>query len=284
MLNHPAMKRFSVIIPSWKNLAYLDVAYRGLVRNSAVEHEIIVFFNEADADCRRWLEGKNVIAEFSEKNVGVCEAVNRAARRASTDFICFLNDDMYPLPGWDTALWQYIDIAPVVWLSGTAVEPGRQTPCNISRDYGHGPDDFQEQKVLAECGSLKRLYNVVSTWTPTVIRKKDWDAVGGFDEKYFPGNGSDPDLAMKMYVYGCRHYIGVGTSLVYHFARSTISRFDRVEAMDPKAYFKSKWGISWKRFFKYVMCRDSVIDGRLLAKVCDDTRWTASRVLGRNRK
>ena len=40
------MKKFSVIIPSWKNIALLDLVYKGLKLNSTMEHEIIVFFNE----------------------------------------------------------------------------------------------------------------------------------------------------------------------------------------------------------------------------------------------
>jgi len=108
---------------------------------------------------------------------------------------------------------------------------------------------------------------MVSTWTPTLLSKTDWDAIGGLDETYFPGNGSDPDLAMKMYDYGCRHFIGVGASLVYHFSRVTTARFDSAEAMDPKLHFRRKWGISWKHFFDRVIRRDSVITPNLLRRI-----------------
>ncbi|MBA4388032.1 MAG: hypothetical protein C0404_08630 [Verrucomicrobia bacterium] len=285
MSNEAKMPGFSVIIPTWKNVEYLDLAYRGLTRNSAVEHEVIVFFNEMDDDCRRWLEGKNVVIDWSEQNLGVCAAVNRAAKLASTGYICYMNDDMYPLPGWDTALWQYINAARCVWIAGTAVEAGRATACYIGgHDYGQTPADFKEDKLLAEFGQIKRMYNVVSTWTPMLVKKSDWDAVGGFDEKYFPGYGSDPDLAMKLYLHGCRHFIGVGTSLVYHFSRRTISRFDSSYLMDPKEYFRKKWGITWKKFFNDVIHRDKIITDDLMEKVTDDSRWTASRVLKANRK
>lgn len=258
--------RFSVIVPTWKNLAYLDLAYRGLVRNSAAAHQVIVFFNEFDRDCEQWLEGKQVIHAKSGRNLGVCEAVNQAARLADTEWLCYLNDDMYVLPEWDLAFAPYLEMADKVWLSGTAIEAGKSTPCYIGgHDYGATPETFQERRLLMECNRLRRPYNVISTWTPTVIARRHWEAIGGFDEGYFPGNGSDPDLAMKMYRYGCRHFIGVGTSLVYHFSRRTIARFDDVAGDNPKQRFQRKWGMSWNRFFERVLHRDQVITPQVLA-------------------
>ncbi|MFC1463192.1 glycosyltransferase family 2 protein [Verrucomicrobiota bacterium] len=264
------MTRFSIIIPTWKNLDYLDLACRSIERNSAVDHEVIVFFNEFDADCERWLGSHSVLHASSPENLGVCAAVNRASELMSTDYLCFLNDDMYVLPGWDTALEAYLGVSDKLWLSGTAVEAGRATACYIGgHDYGGSPDDFDEERLLAEYESLKRPYDVVSTWTPTLLPRSNWRDIGGFDEAYFPGNGSDPDLAMKMYEYGCRYFIGVGTCLVYHFSRRTISRFDdsKKDVMDPKSYFKKKWGMSRKKFLNKIIRRDQVIPGDLLGHV-----------------
>jgi len=259
------MTKFSIIIPTWKNLEYLDLCYRGILRNSAVSHEVIVFFNEYDDECRRWTAGKDILFDKSPDNLGVCGAVNRAAKLATTAHICFMNDDMYPLPGWDTALSRYIGVAEKLWLSGTAVEAGKAAECYIGgHDYGKSPADFQEDRLLKEYVALRRPYNMVSTWTPILLSRTNWDAIGGFDESYFPGNGSDPDLAMKMYQYGCRHFVGVGTSLVYHFSRRTIGRFDDRKMMNAKAYFAKKWGMTWKKFLKNVIHRDQIIpDGML---------------------
>lgn len=262
------MIRFSIVIPTWKNLEYLDLALKGVRRNSAADHEVIVFFNEFDASCARWLEGQTVKHGRSDRNLGVCGAVNRGAEMATTEYLCFLNDDMYPLPGWDLALAEHLGAGDPLWLSGTAVEAGEATPCYIGGcDYGDRPETFQEERLLKEYAVLKRPYNIVSTWTPTLLAMKDWRAVGGFDEAYFPGNGSDPDLAMKFYRQGCRLFIGVGASLVYHFSRRTISRFDDDETMDPRAYFKKKWGVSWKRFLRKMIRRDEVITPALLKKL-----------------
>ena len=272
------MKKYSVIIPTWKNIEFLDLAYKGLVRNSAAEHEIIIFFNEMDSECGRWLKGKKVLSLGSETNLGVCGAVNRAASRATSEHVVFLNDDMYVLPGWDTAFEQYLGMADKLWLSGTAVEAGRATPCYVGgHDYGATPATFREDAILREFGALKRPYNVVSTWTPTLIPRSNWDAIGGFDENYFPGYGSDPDLAMKMYQYGCRHFVGVGSCLVYHFSRRTVSRFDKSPPMDAKAYFEKKWGFSWRYFHERMIFRDHVITPALMDRIAGrkSSRWSS---------
>ena len=260
--------KLSVLIPTWKNLDCLEVLWRGLKRNSALDHQIIIFFNEFDDRCARWLQGRNTLYDSSSSNLGVCEATNRAAKLATGDFLCYMNDDMYPLPGWDTALFSLAGMSDKIWLSGTAIEPGDSTPCYIgNRDYGRSPDDFQEEKLLKEYRSLLRPYNVVSTWTPVMMPRRNWEEIGGFDEEYFPGFGSDPDLAMKMYDYGCRLFIGVGSSLVYHFARSTTGRFEGGMGTDPRTYFKSKWGFSRKKFHNKIIRRDSVITPGLLSKL-----------------
>jgi len=256
------MQPFSVVIPTWRNLAHLELCLKGLRRNSAVEHQVIVFFNGFDDDCRDWLEGRKhtFTYAFAEENLGVCGAVNRAAELACTDRICYMNDDMYPLPGWDTALATYLGSAGKLWLSGTAIEPGRATPCYIGgSDYGTSPEDFREGDLLRDFRSLERPYNTVSTWPPTLLSIKDWKAIGGFDESYYPGFGSDPDLAMKMYDYGCRDFIGVGASLVYHFSKATTGRFEGSGDFDPRKYFRKKWGMSWSRFLRKVIRRDTII-------------------------
>jgi GT2 family glycosyltransferase len=223
-----------------------------------------VFFNQFDAECEAWVKGKAVLHDRSDTNLGVCAAANRAARQATREFLCFMNDDMVALPGWDVALQPYLRLADPLWLSGLAIEPGKCHPGVVGgRDYGTSPDTFDESRLLRDLEQLRRPYNVVSTWPPTVLPRANWEAIGGFDEAYFPGPGSDPDLAMKMYRSGCRHFIGVGTSLVYHFSRQTTGRFDGVPAVDPRRYFRRKWGMTMRRFLRRVIRRDAVITPRL---------------------
>jgi len=82
-----------------------------------------------------------------------------------------------------------------------------------------------------------------------------------------PKGHSDPDLAMKMYQHGCRHFLGIGTSLIYHFARKTISRYDVLTTMDSKKHFEKKWDISRKRFLEKLLHRGEVVTHELQEKI-----------------
>ena len=45
----------------------------------------------------------------SDTNIGVCYALNAAAQLASTNYILYLNDDMYTCPQWDKYLLEEIN-------------------------------------------------------------------------------------------------------------------------------------------------------------------------------
>lgn len=264
------MEPFSIIIPTWKNLKYLNLAYESIRKNSAVKHEIIIFFNEITEECIKWASEKPDIKYLgAEKNLGVCKAINSAAAIATCNYILFLNDDMYALPCWDMGFYPFLNSSEIIWLSGTAIERGKAADCYIGgQDYGSSPDNFEEERLLKEYKKFIRPYNVISTWTPILISKYDWNLIGGFDERYFPGYGSDPDLAMKMFNHGCRKFIGVGTSLFYHFSRTTIQRFDHTDAEEKaKKFFKEKWKISWRKFIKKMIYRGKIITPSLLIEI-----------------
>ena len=52
---------------------------------------------------------KYVNFTFSENNIGLCSAVNLAAKQAKTNYIIYSHDDMYFCPDWDLVLKQELD-------------------------------------------------------------------------------------------------------------------------------------------------------------------------------
>ena len=69
--------------------------------------------------------------------------------------------------------------------------------------------------------------------------RKDWDLVGGFCEEYVPGYGHDPDFAASMWKKGCRTFVGLADSLVYHFGSKTTKR---VKSEPYRHIFKRRHG------------------------------------------
>jgi len=234
---------FSILIPTWNNLELLKLCVRSIRENSSLAHQIIIHVNDGSDGTLDWVRTQQLDHTCSPQNVGICLAVNEAAMLAKLDYILYLNDDMYCCPGWDTALVNRlagID-TDLFMLSGTMIEPVQTSnPCVIVKDYGRSPEQFAEQELLADLPNLHKPDWYGATWPPTLVHAKWWFKVGGYSSEFSPGMSSDNDFSMKLWHAGCRIFLGVGDSLVYHFqAKST----GRIKKNNGGKQFLHKWGI-----------------------------------------
>ncbi len=238
---------FSILIPTWNNLPYLQKCLNSLNSRSAHRHQIILFVNEGSDGTLGWLEKhapKNVDYIHSPENVGICFGVNLARSLARADYLVYMNDDMVVLPGWDEALMAEIGRFETdrFMLSSTMIEPlPSGNPAVIVKDYGTRLEEFREKELLDNYPALSGPNWQGSTWPPVVIHRDLWDLVGGFSIEFSPGMYSDPDLSFKLLRAGVRHFMGVGTSLVYHFGSKSTGRIRKNKG---HRMFLMKWGIS----------------------------------------
>lgn len=266
---------FSIIIPTWNNLDYLRLCVQSIQKNSAAAHQIILHVNDGSDGTREWVMQAGLDATFSPANVGICWAVNEAAMHSDHDYIVYLNDDMYCLPGWDIALMARIARlqTDLFMLSGTMIEPRDSgNPCVVVGDFGDTAASFREDDLLAAAPTLGRPDWAGATWPPTVVHRKWWFKCGGYSTELSPGMSSDNDFSMKMWHAGCRHFLGVGDSLVYHFqCKST----GKVAKNDGRRQFLAKWGMTQSTFDRHYLRRGQPWNGVALAEP-DDTpalRW-----------
>jgi hypothetical protein len=82
-----------------------------------------------------------------------------------------------------------------------------------------------------------------------------WQEVGGYSTEFSPGMSSDNDFTMKLYHAGCRLFLGVGSSLVYHFACVSTGR---IKKNDGRKQFLRKWSVTQRDFDKQVLHRGEV--------------------------
>ena len=100
---------FSILIPTWNNLEFLKLCVRSVRQNSSFAHQIIVHVNEGRDGTLEWVKQEGLDYTFSPNNIGVCLAMNLMRSKVKTDYVCYLNDDMYVCPGWDEALANEIE-------------------------------------------------------------------------------------------------------------------------------------------------------------------------------
>jgi glycosyltransferase involved in cell wall biosynthesis len=247
--------RFAVLIPTWNNLEFLRLCINSLRKNSFYELQIIVFVNDGKDDTIAWLEEqKNIDYIHSEDNVGICYGLNLCRSLIRSDYVVYLNDDMYVLPNWDLVLDEEIKKinSKEFMLSATMIEPhDTGNPCVVVKDYGQNIDDFNEDLLLKEYAELSIADWNGSTWPPNVVHIDLWDLVGGLSIEFSPGMYSDPDFSRKLYESGVRIFKGKGSSLVYHFVSKSTGR---VKKNKGRKTFLLKWGITSNTFTnKYLM-------------------------------
>jgi glycosyltransferase involved in cell wall biosynthesis len=253
---HVENARFSILIPTWNNLKYLRLCIGSILKNSALKHQIIVHINEGTDGSLEWIKESGFSYTYSERNIGICWAVNALRGLADAEYLVFMNDDMYVCPGWDAALMGEIHSLPDNWfyLSSTLIQPRKFWDRSVisPAPFGEDTETFDEE------GLLKRFMEIPhgdwhgSTWPPTVVHRDLWDLVGGFSVEFSPGLYSDPDFSAKLYMAGVRHFKGIDKSRVYHFeARST----GRVKKNKGTKQFLFKWGLTSSSFMRYILHR-----------------------------
>lgn len=250
---------FSILIPTWNNLDFLKLCVDSIKKNSTYEHQILIHINEGKDGTLDWVKQEGLEYTYSQNNIGVCLALNGLRTLVKTDYILYMNDDMYACPEWDKYLWEEIKSLSdnKFFISSTLIQPNQCFNSVIAADYGTSPDEFDEERLLMEYKFLPYYDWFGATSPPNVVHKSLWDLVGGYSIEFSPGMYSDPDFSAKLKMAGVKYFKGISASRVYHFeARST----SRIKKNNGNAQFVLKWGITSSSFMRNVLKRGEKFD------------------------
>jgi glycosyltransferase involved in cell wall biosynthesis len=254
---------FSILVPTWNNLAYLKLCIESIRKNSFYKHQLIVHINEGIDGSVDWIKTQaDIDYTYSSTNIGICYALNAGRSIATTNYILYINDDMYVCPNWDKELMDEIQKIghPYFFLSSTAIEPVASSNCAIEKNFGTDLSSFKENELLEQFDKLEMQDWTGSTWPPNIVHKDIWDLVGGYSIEFSPGMYSDPDFSMKLWLAGIKIFKGVSKSRVYHFGSKSVKRVKK-----NKGYytFISKWKISSSTVMKYYLKRGNKYEGAI---------------------
>ena len=263
---------FSILIPTWNNLAFLQCCVRSIRQNSTYDHEILVYVNEGSDGTAEWCTQEQIKFIQSGSNVGVCTALNALFEISTKEIICYVNDDMYLCPNWDAVLADEIEGIghEKFYLSATMIEPEETgNKCVLAPfPFGKTPSEFKESELIAALPNMKKADWSGSTWPPNLMHRSMWKAIGGYGEEFSPGLYSDPDVSMKLWQQGVRIFKGLGESRAYHFMSKSTGR---VKMNDGKKTFLQKWGVSSSWFVKKVLQQGQLYGGPLSEKTIRPT-------------
>ena len=263
---------FSILIPTFNNVKYLELCINSIKKNSKYNHQIITHVNIGDDGTIEYLDKNNIEYTHTKYNSGICEGINKAAKLAKYDYLLYAHDDFYFSPNWDKILHEEVKKIGhnKFYLSGTMMNEGQ-----IKFNCGNTLDEFNEKKFLDEYKNYNFYDFQGSTWAPSLVHRSIWDRAGGLSEEYFPGNGSDPDFNMKLWNLGVRIFKGINKFKVYHFGsivlRKKLNKTKSKNKYGSKSskLFLLKWGISIKFFKEFYLRSTEKYNGPLTKPVKD---------------
>ena len=254
---------YSIVIPTLNNLKYLKFCIHSILKNSKLDNEILVHVSEDfDKSTRNYLNRENIKFTYTDKNVGLCTAINLIAKKARFPYLIYSHDDMYFCPNWELPLKDEIEKIQhnKFYISGSMIE---QNSGHIKFDCGTNIEEFDEQKLLSNLTNLKIDDHQGSHFAPHCVHVDLWNKVGGFSEEFNPGIASDPDFNMKLWNEGVRIFKGLNDFKVYHFGSVTTRRNKNVKQNRGDVTFLKKWGISTSFFKKYYLRSKTIYKGPL---------------------
>ncbi|HKU17728.1 MAG TPA: glycosyltransferase [Candidatus Saccharimonadales bacterium] len=209
----------SVIIPVYGKVDYTLACLRSMVRHPAsVPFEVIVVDDASpDDSLERLAQIAGLRLLCNTHNLGFVGTCNAGAAAAHGEFLLFLNNDTQVTPNWlDSLLCCFkerddcgIAGSRLVYPDGRLQEAGglvfADGSCWTSGRFE--PRD-------APAWRYRREVDYVSG-ASLMIRRKIFERIGGFDERYAPAYYEDTDLAFAVRQLGLKVYYEPSSSIIH---------------------------------------------------------------------
>jgi GT2 family glycosyltransferase len=244
----------SIIIPTLNGLPLTKACLASIETHTIVDHEVIVIDNGSTDGTVEFLRelgaaGK-VIALSNKQNRGFAGAANQGLALARGRRVILLNNDTVVTEAWAARMLSIMATQPGCGLVGPVSNyvSGPQQIEGLGEMNNEEIDSFAEGWSLAHQGAsveVKRLVGFCLTIDRAVI-----DAIGGFDEQFFPGCFEDDDYGLRAMAAGFGLRIAREV-FIYHVGGKAFESLGETSLQGALITnwerFKAKWGIPQDR-------------------------------------
>ena len=268
------MNNVTFCLSVYNNLDYMKLCIESVRQNSYAKKAPFVVYAENCTDgTNEWLQNNKdkynldvYIETENNPKRGIGGGMNFCADKAKTEFINFLQADLYCAPNWDKALMDcYLENEKKnpdkKWMTFSyRVQPDifgeigteRVGTIFVEQDmFGAYHDNFDSQLfnrwANAFCQQNLHQYRKAEG-VSGLVRKKDWDYIGGNDDRFAPAYWEDADLFIRMMNEGFDFALTT-QSMLYHFA-SRASRFPDDNLSERPAHLANVEANSTNEFVK----------------------------------
>ena len=247
----------SILIPTYNNINYLKLLCKSLKENSNFQHQLIFHINDGSDGSLEFIKNENYLYTHSKDNIGLCSSIKEASKLIKNDYVLYTHDDMYFCKDWDIFLKNEINKIQnkYFYLSGASVS---YKDSYIHYDCGKSYESFNIKKFNDFCLVDNSPDYKASHYAPHVVHKDLWNKVDGFSLDFDPGDGSDPDFCMKLWLENVRIFKCISKFKVYHFG-SVTTRKKNIKLNKGTKKFLLKYGFNPRFFRKYYLKSDGVL-------------------------
>lgn len=243
-----------------KTLNYLELAVQSIIDNAKYgkNSNFIIYYEHEDEEnvdkFHEWfikkqkkfsgfqLKGGNDIENKDKKNKkyysGIGGGMNFCAEQATTEYIMFVHSDMYVSKNFDDECLNIFKKYPneKLWVNPYRFQPNlfdeESRPGTMVfpyKEFGYKYNNFNKEYFLQFAEEFSKLNPNVEyekgEGVSGLIRKKDWDDIGGNDPVFHPAYWEDVDIFLRCQLFGMK-FIVTTNSVVFHFgSRSANSNF-----------------------------------------------------------
>lgn len=193
-----------------------------------VDYEIVVFNNGCRPDGQFNVRGSTFVRVIeSPENLGFAAGVNRAAQTCKQPFLLFVNSDCLLTDNIIPRLVKYLDANPeVAACSPRLVSADGRTHSSIRRFPTHqnlrgsrGAFIRTRNDYTIEADESRMLVEAMSA-TFFLIRREDFETLGGFDERFFM-YVEDTDLCWRLHERGRKVAFLGDMTVIHHWGGSS---------------------------------------------------------------
>ena len=253
-LSDMATPSVCVIIPTRNRHELLRACVEGLQQTSYSDWSATIVDNGSDdartlaylAELER--DGFTVMRRPGAFNYSSLN--NEAAREASGEYLCFLNNDVEMIdPDWLSLMVRQAVRPEVGAVGARLLYPDRTIQhagvcIGIGDAAGHAHRlQAADQPGYFERARLPQRISAVTAACMVVSREK-FQSVGGFEERHFPVAFNDVDLCLKLAERGWHSLYEPRATLIHHESKSRGSdraRANRVRFASELAALRAKW-------------------------------------------
>ncbi len=248
----PAAPVVSVCIPVVSDHGLIEGCLDSLaVNRPSADTEMVVVANGLFGDGFSSLRKRDdIVLVRSAVNTGFSGGNNLAARFARGRYLLFLNDDSVVEAGFIDRLLSVVERDPLIGAVGGEIlfpEGRLQEAGSVlwndgwTAQVGAGlPADSSDYQYV-------RYVDFLSANGLLVVRHA-WDAVGGFDERYFPAYCEDVDLCLALWDHGYRVAYEPRARLRHFESQSTSTAFRNFLLIRNRAQLVAKWAALLQNF------------------------------------